>query len=528
MENLIELLPIAEREAFCKQAEWKDYIAVNLSDDVLFSHWNEAKQDLYKVLGNNFILSREIEFKATDDLLRHKLAKIYYNYEEHCHAGYSPVIQKYMDAITALWVVNDPARKACCHKLSAGCSLTALQKNTWMDETLVIPADYTPLGKVIKIQKGMKMIKVIEKVLKAFNVFDPVEFEKFRIAHSLCLNEKKIKGELCLSIHPLDYATLSDNNCGWDSCMSWGDGEYRQGTIEMMNSPYMVVAYMTSSAPFRLEGSEMEWSNKKWRKLFIVSKDLLMGIKAYPYAAEEIELTALDWIKELAENAWGIKYLDEPMKVGNHHIVRPNKCPNDSVYLNLKMNHMYSDISSLPIHWAYFPDNEQWWEDHSRLEMMLSGNSMCLTCGTTYLDDIEHDSLICHTCGGYSQCDCCGNWYPCESIAWEQYHDQWYCESCAEDLYECDHCSELYPNECMYHIAFSDKHHNRFYIHVCEDCYNNIKDIVKDNAEYLIEDFTSEELEILLTYVDSNLGQSLINEVCEQRKAQANQETSND
>jgi len=528
MENLIELLPIAEREAFRTQAEWKDDISVNLPDDVLFSHWNEAKQDLYKVLGNNFILSREIEFKATDDLLRRKLSEIYYNYDETISTSFSPVIQKYMDAVNTLWVINDPARRDCHYKLSEGCSIAALQANAWIKETLTIPADYTPLGKDIKIQRGMKIIKVIEKVLKAFNVFDPVEFEKFRIAHSLCLNEKKIKGELCLSIHPLDYATLSDNNCGWESCMRWGEGEYHQGTIEMMNSPYMIVAYMTSSAPFHLEGSEIKWSNKKWRKLFIVSKDLLMGIKAYPYAAEEIELTALDWIKELAENAWGIKYLNKPIKVGNRYTVRCNKYPYDSVYLSLEMNHMYSDISTSPNHWAYFPDNEQWWEDHNKLDMMLSGKSMCLTCGTTYPSDIEHDSLVCHTCGDYSQCDCCGSWYPCESVAWEQYQGKWYCESCAEELYECNHCGKLEYNEEMCYISFCDRHSHSFSIYVCEDCYKNIENIVDDGNEYFIDDFTNEELEILSDYVDSDWGQSLINKVYEQRKAQANQETSND
>ena len=38
---------------------------------------------------------------------------------------------------------------------------------------------------------------------------------------------------------------MSDNNSGWESCMSWrNNGCYRRGTVEMMNSPYVIVAYL--------------------------------------------------------------------------------------------------------------------------------------------------------------------------------------------------------------------------------------------------------------------------------------------
>ena len=38
---------------------------------------------------------------------------------------------------------------------------------------------------------------------------------------------------------------MSDNDYGWDSCMGWmNEGEYRLGTVEMMNSPCIVVAYI--------------------------------------------------------------------------------------------------------------------------------------------------------------------------------------------------------------------------------------------------------------------------------------------
>ena len=91
-------------------------------------------------------------------------------------------------------------------------------------------------------------------------------FEQMRIKHSQILNKKRLKGTLCLSIHPLDYITISDNNCDWDSCMTWtGDdcpGEYRLGTLEMMNSPSVVVAYLDSKEPYHPLDDGRAWSNK--------------------------------------------------------------------------------------------------------------------------------------------------------------------------------------------------------------------------------------------------------------------------
>ena len=63
------------------------------------------------------------------------------------------------------------------------------------------------------------------------------EVEDFRIYISQLLNTRAFTGNLCISIHPLDYITMSDNSYGWTSCMSWlKKGNYAGGTVEMMNS----------------------------------------------------------------------------------------------------------------------------------------------------------------------------------------------------------------------------------------------------------------------------------------------------
>ena len=122
-----------------------------------------------------------------------------------------------------------------------------------------------PDGKILKVQKGTKPLRVLAKMAQAFNLEG---FEEFRLTHSRILNQKKMTGELCLSIHPMDFMTMSDNNSNWESCMSWSDyGCYRRGTVEMMNSECVVVAYLRAKEDMKVS-EDLYWNNKKWRCWF--------------------------------------------------------------------------------------------------------------------------------------------------------------------------------------------------------------------------------------------------------------------
>ena len=56
--------------------------------------------------------------------------------------------------------------------------------------------------------------------------------------------------------------------------MSWFEkGEYRQGTVEMMNSECVVVAYLESTTNMTIRDGE--WNSKRWRELFVVDENVL-------------------------------------------------------------------------------------------------------------------------------------------------------------------------------------------------------------------------------------------------------------
>lgn len=194
-----------------------------------------------------------------------------------------------------------------------------LATNRWDGETFQVPLKDE--GKFITVQENSKVIKTIGKILQKYpEITEQETWTEFVNTHSLVLNNKKVTGNLCLSIHPLDYVTASDNDSCWDSCMNWrDDGDYHGGTIEMMNSPYVVCAYLESETPMNL-GNGMLWNNKKWRQFFIVHNDFIAAIKGYPVWNRELEAIVLAWLKELAEKA-GYSYLPTLYKWNTDKVV---------------------------------------------------------------------------------------------------------------------------------------------------------------------------------------------------------------
>jgi hypothetical protein len=170
--------------------------------------------------------------------------------------------------------------------------------------------------KILQIQPGTKIIKAWGKVIDYFKddyPFNLKVFEEFKKKYAIIMTEKKITTTFCISIHPMDYITMSDNNSNWESCMNWMDkGCYHTGTIEMMNSNNVLCCYFLNPNKSNLFVFDKEtidektgeligvWNNKAWRQLFYITKDIIMGGKAYPYASKDITLTILDQIKVLA------------------------------------------------------------------------------------------------------------------------------------------------------------------------------------------------------------------------------------
>ena len=118
-----------------------------------------------------------------------------------------------------------------------------------------------------------KLIPVGMKIGKALSRYwvDRVDLEvinDIQVRLSQIVQENKISGKLCLSVHPLDFLSSSENQHNWRSCHAL-DGEYRAGNLSYMTDSVTVMAYLKSEEDVELPRfpAYVPWNNKKWRCL---------------------------------------------------------------------------------------------------------------------------------------------------------------------------------------------------------------------------------------------------------------------
>ena len=332
----------------------------------------------------------------------------------------------------------------------------------------------------MKIEKNCK----ISKILSRINSYYPHQgYDKFRCILSELSNYKTRIDHLTLSIHPLDYMTMSDNDESWTSCMNWKNaGEYRAGTVEMMNSSCVIVAYLNSPNKDIYDAHGIHWNSKRWRSLFILDKDFIRSVNAYPYANEKLENEIFHWLTELYQTNCGIILEDfETIKscptytdsYGNTHqssVFFTELMYNDTIYKDGRY------IGILPVTDYYY-----------------SGITSCIWCGCPR-DDSCTAHVCCQYCDPCQTCCCCGR--DSEEVELiEGPNEEMYCYDCYWDhFFNCSSCCNDYAyneKEC-YEIAFYKERSKgtedwRNYWsanHFCKDCWNNFIENMGYAPEY--------------------------------------------
>ncbi len=152
------------------------------------------------------------------------------------------------------------------------------------DTAVTDDTEVTVNGKA-RVFRGKRM-RVIRRCLEFVGFENMGLFALFRDRVSLIRTTQRLDADVTLSIHPIDFLSMSDNKSGWTSCMSLlGNGSCRSGAMEFMNSPTAVVAYMESDMPF-LPGVP----NKSWRMLLFYdeSGSAVLGGRQYPFFSEAL------------------------------------------------------------------------------------------------------------------------------------------------------------------------------------------------------------------------------------------------
>lgn len=358
----------------------------------------------------------------------------------------------------------------------------------------------------ITINEGMKLLKAMK-----FFCSDSDKLEDIQNYASRIIQENKIKGTLCLSINPLDYLSISENQHKWRSCHAL-DGEYRSGNLSYLQDSSTIIAYIKSKGNCKLPHfpEDIPWNNKKWRVLLYISPHgyTVFAGKQYPFfldnglslvkkALEKIKVLPIGetygwWNqKSIIMSDWSNEYITEAKQFGKPihliegtYIATVNKIikKSDLVKNELYSTH-YNDVLTSPTYIApyyMFATLEEHKESPLELEPIIIGHPVkCVCCGQHYP---EEDSMICEEC--YDNIEYADGYYHWEcSICGRHINDMddvcnlegdIVCYNCFDEVsQECDWCGHVGYHENFYRVQNTINYEDWWYC--CEDCKNQDK-----------------------------------------------------
>ena len=397
--------------------------------DYILREWNKSKQTLFNIFGEKLMLEKEIQVEDGDN----KKIREINNYLSSLNPG-----TNFINSVRKLFEFNSTYFE----NTYATYNLT--RANQLFTNRVAKEFSYRNKdGKIVKVPEGAKVMRVLQKIAKEFDLPD---FEIFRNHISRITEIRKSKIKFTLSIHPLDYMTMSDNANGWESCMNWtqGPGSYRAGTIEMMNSPVVVVAYITTK-PYYPANTSIEWTSKSWRELIIVHPNTICSVKSYPYYNISFDKALVNWLADLVEEKTEWRYnRKKPQEnlesCSDIKAWQDKENENNCFTLNFTTNEMYNDFGNTDNYGIFSinpPDNK-----YHTSTINYSGLMTCMCCGENcgWYDNTE--AVICEDCEPSIYCYCCGERVNANDAI--EVDGEWVCEDCYNDLHRCMCCEDAH------------------------------------------------------------------------------------
>lgn len=431
--------------------------------DYILREWNKSKQTLFNVFGEKLMLEKEIEI---EDGANKKIREIN-DYLSSLNPG-----TNFINSVRKLFEFNDTYFE----NTYATYNLT--RANQLFTNRVAKEFSYRNKdGKIVKVPEGAKVMRVLQKIAKEFDLPD---FEIFRNHISRITETRKSKVKFTLSIHPLDYMTMSDNANGWESCMNWtqGPGSYRAGTIEMMNSPVVVVAYITTK-PYYPANTFIKWTSKSWRELIIVHPNTICSVKSYPYYNISFDKALVNWLADLVEEKTEWRYNrkkpQESLESRSYIEAWQDKDDKDNHFLlYFETNEMYNDFGNTDNYGIFSinpPDNK-----YHTSTINYSGLMTCMCCGESSYYSDNTEAVICEDCEPSTYCYCCGERVNANDAI--EVDGEWVCEDCYNDLHRCMCCEDAhfdYNLTLMFvgHIENQTINIDYDEHYICSDCLAN-------------------------------------------------------
>ena len=316
----------------------------------------------------------------------------------------------------------------------------------------------------ITIPKGMKLTKAFKFFIKDKDLLTEIQNRA-----SMILQEDKIEGYLCFSVHPLDYLSVSENNMNWRSCHAL-DGDFRGGNLNYMLDSSTAVVYLRSDkldAEIPNFGPEVPWNDKKWRVLlfFDSERDMVFAGRQYPFEAT----CALNpWVKKVLEELFPPNYSDyRPLHWDEWDDTSLDSIQTERICVDFKSPYMilnshqglvplkelihcnpyrlfYNDLLESSIYTKpYYIQKVDRFGDFmgNRTQFYIGHDVKCPMCNEDYVTSPEW--MICDDC--------------VKKLKLGEYSDE-------ESIYcYCTECGSIHLREDLYYISVNDL--------ICQECF---------------------------------------------------------
>lgn len=240
--------------------------------------------------------------------------------------------------------------------------------------------------------------------------------EEIRLTQSQVSSNRILKGTLRLSTQPEDFLSLSEDTSNWTSCLAMTShkGDYRAGCLEMMTSPYTILATVESN------------HRKYWRQIILLTPYTIVALRGYPYTAPQVTSQVLSLVAAAAKRSLGWNYDSQ---------ICYSKTPTFAVSggtLALTTNRMYNDTYL----GGYYLIGKPIPSSPYEYEINYSGPAYCLSCGAPLelsIPDFGYESeVLCSSCSHRKPCSCCGEMKDLDSLLFDKSLDDYICFYCDE------------------------------------------------------------------------------------------------
>ena len=329
----------------------------------MLEDWATNKRDIYLMFGKQFKISKDIEFEADDSMYQEKI-------EQLC--GKFPIIAP---------VIKD-------------ISISRLKRNS-------LCIDTNNLDRVARTIKGSTNgMKITSFLSKAVN--NP----KFDTEFSKIIDETKVKGQITVSIDPIDYILMSINKSGWQSCHSLHEssgrsfGCYSAGVFSYMCDNCTAISFRHSKdqVEYTINGNTFKEYSKNWRECIYIDSDTgnFVASRQYPRADETIATSVRQLLEETISNYFGY---NNNWKVNrNSDFIKQymqDYCMDDECDWDYGSGALhYNDI------WYGFNGAIIYNKDNNKLDetkIYVGSDPICPVCGENHLSDSGEP--ICWRCG---------------------------------------------------------------------------------------------------------------------------------